>query len=192
MNKNKKPLFSFRKSSQDFSDTPCTDRREFLAKSGKLALGASAIVVGGGLFSPNSFAAKKIGADANATLLKLARDIYPHDTLEDKYYVQVMSPMADAAEKDAELFKLLAEGVTLLDKTSVDKYGVPYSQIKTEQERVIVLKMLEPTPFFQKIKGALMMGIYNNPEIWPRFGYGGSAWEKGGYINRGYDAVDWL
>mgnify|MGYP000244667140 CR=1 FL=1 len=188
MNKNKKTLLS----SFGKSDNHCSDRRNFLAKSGKLALGASAVVVGGGLFSPNSFAAQKIGNDANTTLLKLARDIYPHDTLEDKYYVQVMSPMADAAEKDAELFKLLAEGVTLLDKTSVEKYGVAFTQIKSEQERVVVLKMLEPTPFFQKIKGALMMGIYNNPEIWPLFGFGGSAWEKGGYINRGYDAIDWL
>ncbi|MDO6592229.1 gluconate 2-dehydrogenase subunit 3 family protein [Neptuniibacter sp. 1_MG-2023] len=192
MNKNKKSLFSFRKSDQDVSDTPCSDRREFLSKSGKLALGASAVIVGGGLFSPNSFAAKKIGADANETLLKLARDIYPHDTLEDKYYVQVMSPMAESAEKDPELFKLLADGVKLLDNTSVEKYAVSFTQIETEQERVAVLKILEPTPFFQKIKGALMMGIYNNPEIWPLFGFGGSAWEKGGYINRGYDAVDWL
>ncbi|MAY42794.1 MULTISPECIES: gluconate 2-dehydrogenase subunit 3 family protein [unclassified Neptuniibacter] len=192
MNKNKKSLFSFGKSVNSNADEPCVNRREFLSKTGKIALGASAVVIGGGLFSPESFAAKKIGIHGNATLLKMARDIYPHDTLENKYYVKVMSPMSEAAEKDSDLFKLLAEGVESLDTISVEKFDLKYVDIKSESDRVVVLKSLEASPFFQKIKGALMMGIYNNPELWPRFGFGGSAWEKGGYINRGYDKNDWI
>ena len=168
------------------------NRRKFLSSAGAVALGASAVVISGGLFSLDSFAAQTIGADANITLLKCARDIYPHDTLEDKYYTQVMSPMASAAEKDSALMTLLSDGVKSLDDTSMALFNVKYTKIKTEADRTVVLKKLEATPFFQKLKGALMMGIYNNEELWPRFGFGGSAWEKGGYINRGYDKIDWI
>jgi hypothetical protein len=168
------------------------DRRKFLSNAGAVALGTSAVVISGGLFSLDSVAAEKIGANANVTLLKLARDIYPHDTLEDKYYTQVMSPMALEAENNNDLMKLLSEGVNDLDKTSIALFNKNYTKIKNESDRVIVLKELESSAFFQKIKGALMMGIYNNEELWPRFGFGGSAWEKGGYINRGYDKNDWI
>lgn len=168
------------------------DRRKFLSNAGAVALGTSAVVISGGLFSLDSVAAEKIGANANVTLLKLARDIYPHDTLEDKYYTQVMSPMALEAENNNDLMKLLSEGVNDLDKTSIVLFNKNYTKIKNESDRVIVLKKLESSAFFQKIKGALMMGIYNNEELWPRFGFGGSAWEKGGYINRGYDKNDWI
>lgn len=188
MSKNKKSLFSPR----DVFGEPCASRRGFLSNAGKLALGTSAVMISGGLFPSNSFAAEKIGKDANVTLLKMARDVYPHDTLEDKYYVKVMSPMAKAAEKDSDLFTLLADGVKSLNKISVEKFSVQFIDIKTEKQRHTVLKALESTPFFQKIKGDLMMGIYNNPDLWPRFGFGGSAWEKGGYINRGYNDINWL
>ncbi|MFW1677057.1 Twin-arginine translocation pathway signal [Pontibacter sp. JAM-7] len=171
---------------------PMMNRRRFLSTTGVMAVGASAALLGGGLFAPDSFAAQQIGKDANATLLKMARDIYPHDTLENKYYSQVMDPMAKGAESDPELLKLLSEGVAQLDKVAMDKFGKKYAAIAKETDRVAVLKTIESSPFFQKIKGALMMGIYNNPELWPRFGYGGSAWEKGGYINRGYNDIDWL
>ena len=34
--------------------------------------------------------------------------------------------------------------------------------------------------------------LYNNPEVWPKFGYEGSSAEHGGYINRGFSDIDWL
>jgi hypothetical protein len=27
--------------------------------------------------------------------------------------------------------------------------------------------------------------------VWPKFGYEGSSWENGGYINRGFNDVNW-
>ena len=35
-------------------------------------------------------------------------------------------------------------------------------------------------------------GIYGNPEVWPLFGYEGPSADKGGYIDRGFDDIDWL
>ena len=37
-----------------------------------------------------------------------------------------------------------------------------------------------------------MFGLYDNKTLFPLFGYEGSSWEKGGYVNRGFDDIDWL
>ncbi|MBY4675021.1 gluconate 2-dehydrogenase subunit 3 family protein [Marinobacterium arenosum] len=169
---------------------PNPSRRRFLARSGAAAVCAGALSAG--LLSATAWAAKAVGEQASATLLRMARDIYPHDTLEDKYYSQVLTPLAKKAEQDAALQTLLKEGVAELDKRSHQRFGKPYLEVAVESDRVQILRAIEDGAFFQRLKGDLMMGIYNNPELWPRFGYGGSAWQHGGYINRGYDQIDWV
>lgn len=167
-------------------------RRGFLAGSGATLVGGAAIFSCTGLFAADSKAAQKIGEESNKTLLRMARDVFPHDDLEDKYYQQVMAPLAKRAETDPKLMELLTVGVEALNQESRARYGTAYLRVETEEERVVVLKAIESSAFFQRIKGDLMMGIYNNPEIWAKFGYGGSSWEHGGYINRGYDDIDWI
>ncbi|MCK2150606.1 gluconate 2-dehydrogenase subunit 3 family protein [Marinobacter alexandrii] len=167
-------------------------RRGFIAGSGATLVGGAAILSSAGLFAADSKAAQKIGEESNRTLLRMARDVFPHDDLEDKYYQQVMVPLAKRAETDPKLMELLTVGVAALDQESNARYGTTYLNVETEEERVVVLKAIESSVFFQKIKGDLMMGIYNNPEIWEKFGFGGSSWEHGGYINRGFDDIDWV
>jgi hypothetical protein len=55
-----------------------------------------------------------------------------------------------------------------------------------------VLKQIESTPFFQAIRGGLVVGLYNQKEVWPIFGYEGESYSKGGYIARGFDDIEWL
>jgi hypothetical protein len=38
----------------------------------------------------------------------------------------------------------------------------------------------------------MMLTLYNNPDVWPKFGYEGASADKGGYINRGFNDIDWL
>ncbi len=47
-------------------------------------------------------------------------------------------------------------------------------------------------PFFQKVRSSLITGLYNNKELWPFFGYEGESASKGGYINRGFNDLDWV
>ena len=48
------------------------------------------------------------------------------------------------------------------------------------------------TPFFQTVRSGLVTGLYNNKALWPLFGYEGSSWQKGGYVDRGFADIDWL
>ncbi len=55
-----------------------------------------------------------------------------------------------------------------------------------------LLKDIETGDFFQKVRGDLVSGLYNNPEVWKRFGYEGESYSEGGYLERGFNDIDWL
>ncbi|SIP97432.1 twin-arginine translocation signal domain-containing protein [Marinobacterium stanieri] len=169
---------------------PSLSRRRFLSFSGTAMVGLGAISAG--LLPAASWAASLVGEHASQTLLRMARDIYPHDSLDDKYYAQVLQPLARSARNDEQLKAMLTEGVDELDRRARAMKSRPYIELTEEADRVEILRAIEDRPFFQRLKGDLMMGLYNNPELWPTFGYGGSAWEKGGYLYRGYNQIDWL
>ncbi|MDD1792236.1 hypothetical protein L4D06_21845 [Enterovibrio makurazakiensis] len=186
---NKKPS----KKSEHLDNTAMS-RRKFITNSTAALASVSVLAmgVGGVLVSPSAWASTVIGNHASKTLMVMSRDIYPHDDLEDKYYTRLLLPLGESANTDADLKKLLIEGVAELDKRSNQAFNSNYINIDNEKDRVTVLRNYENSAFFQKIKGILMMGLYNSPDLWPWFGYGGSAWEHGGYINRGYADIDWI
>jgi hypothetical protein len=130
-----------------------------------------------------------VSADAFATLVKMARDIYPHDQLADGYYAKVMQGIDAAAKDDAAAKTMLEEGVAALNTAAA---GGSYAGLANEADRVVILKSMEASPFFQKIRGSLVTGLYNNPEVWPIFGYEGESAGKGGYVDRGFNDINWL
>lgn len=171
------------------------NRRGFLKGSGLASIGIAVLGAGTLLTSSTEAFAQSfttLGPDAGKMLLVMARDIFPHDKLAEKYYMHAIAPYDAAAMKDPALKKLLTDGITLLNAASQKLAGKNYTDIPRELDRVAVLESIESTPFFQKIKGDLVTGLYNNKEVFALFGYEGSSWEKGGYINRGFNDIDWL
>ncbi|AAZ25461.1 MULTISPECIES: transcriptional initiation protein Tat [Colwellia] len=120
------------------------------------------------------------------TMLKLAKDIYPHEMLENKYYQKIVDDLAKQEKK------LIGEGIAMLDQLSIEKLGQPFLNVGYEPDRIRVLRSIEDNPFFIKVRTALMFGIYDNKDLFHLFGYQGSSWEKGGYIDRGLNELDWL
>ena len=55
-----------------------------------------------------------------------------------------------------------------------------------------LLRAIEDGGFFQTIRGGLVVGLYNQKDVWPVFGYEGSSAEHGGYLERGFDDIAWL
>ena len=126
------------------------------------------------------------------TLVKVARDIYPHDFLADSYYITAIRPWDGKAAKDPAVKAMINDGVSRLDQDAQDRHKVPYAEVPWEVDRVVLLQRIEQTDFFNKIRGDLIVSIYNQKEVWPKFGYEGSSAEHGGYIKRGFADVDWL
>lgn len=171
-------------------------RRDFL-KQGSGVIGL-AVVPGSTLVATavptSAYAAgfANLGGSVGRTLMRMARDIYPHDKLDDKYYATVVGPYDEKATKDAAFHALISNGVAMLDQAAIKRFGKSYADLSSEGDRVHLLYGIEQTPFFQKVRGDLLYGIYNNKEVWPIFGYEGSSWEKGGYIKRGFNDIKWL
>jgi hypothetical protein len=173
---------------------PQLNRRGFMRGSGLAAIGVS-VVPATLTMVPAEVYAKSfgtLGEGVGRTLIKMARDIFPHDKLPDRFYAEAVTPYDEKAAKDRALKALLADGVADLDTHARQQHGRPYLEVPTENERVALLKAIEPGAFFQKVKGDLVTGLYNNKALWPLFGYEGSSWEKGGYVNRGFNDIDWL
>lgn len=127
-------------------------------------------------------------------LARVARDIFPHDRIPDRFYVAAIRPYDEKAGTDSDLRALLEEGVAKLDAAATARFGVRggYVALNWEHDRVPLLEAIADTPFFQKLRSDLVVSFYNQPELWPRFGYEGPSWQKGGYIERGFNDIDWL
>ena len=172
--------------------TPKVSRRNFLRTGSITAVAAAVVPVAA--ISGKAWAAEPVAVSpaSFATLVKLARDIYPHDKIADQFYAKVMEGIDAGAKDDAAAKTLLEDGVAALNKAAADMKHPSYAEIPNEEDRVAILKTMETSPFFQKIRGSLVTGLYNNEELWPMFGYEGESASKGGYINRGFNDINWL
>lgn len=55
-----------------------------------------------------------LGADVGKTLIRIARDVFPHDRLGDKYHAAAAASYGGASAKDSRLKSMLTEGVAAL------------------------------------------------------------------------------
>ena len=122
-----------------------------------------------------------------ATLVQMARDIYPHDHVGDQYYVAAVKGY-DKAEAAVEI----EAGIAKLNDAAKAKGHGSYLAAGWERDRVDILRGMEADPFFQKIRGGLVTGLYNQKDVWPLFGYEGESFSQGGYIDRGFDDINWI
>lgn len=167
-------------------------RRQFF----KIASAGTVATASGGLpmmFLPNAvLAAEVLGADIFKALTKVARDIFPHDRFEDTLYANAVGVYGEQAKADAKLKKLLTDGVNKLNADANSKFKKPYVQVEKEADRLIILKAMEKSEFFGKLRGDLVVSLYNQPAVWAKLGYQGSSADKGGYINRGFNDQTWM
>ena len=130
--------------------------------------------------------------DAAATLVAMARDIYPHDRIPDLYYATAIEIIDRQLIAAGDTSGLLEKGVASLDAAAKHQFDRRYVDIVEEGDRVKVLGAIEGTPFFAKIRAGMVTGFYNQKEVWTLLGYEGSSFEHGGYLERGFNDLDWL
>lgn len=128
--------------------------------------------------------------EAALILAGVARAMYPHDRLPDLHYQRVVAALDVKAAADGRVATVLAEGIGFLATTT----GRPPAEFARlpESEQVKALTRLEQTPFFQAVAAEVIVNLYSQPDVWPYFGYEGPSNDKGGYLHRGFDDIDWL
>jgi hypothetical protein len=128
------------------------DRRQFLA-----GVGTALIISGAALIHPGEawgLEVKNLKPETMRTLIKMARDIYPHDRLADRFYAIAMRGYDEKAGSDAATRVLLETGVSTLDELARKKHGVAYANVGWEAERVALLRQIENDKFFQTVRVA--------------------------------------
>lgn len=164
-------------------------RRELLSRS--TAAGASFVVGAGFVAGHDAAWATELTAmqpDTFATLVQMARDIYPHDHVADRFYVAAVK----GYDADNDTGRMVSEGIAALDMAAKGAGYGRYLDIGWEADRVAVLRGMQDSAFFQQIRGGLITGLYNQKEVWPLFGYEGESFSKGGYLENGFDDIDWV
>lgn len=163
-------------------------RRQLLSRG--MAAGALSITGAGFIAAPTAAWAVEVTVitpDQMATLLQMARDIYPHDQVPDLHYA-----VAVKGYDSEDMKAMVAEGVGALDAAAKAAGFESYVAAGWEEDRVKLLQGIEMTPFFQTVRSGLVTGLYNQKEVWPIFGYQGESFSQGGYIERGFNDIDWL
>lgn len=164
-------------------------RRELLKGSGIL-VGTLAVGSPLALLAPSQAWAvelKTLSQTEGETLLRMGRVLFPHAKLPDAVYALLAKDLdADAAGNPA-LRQQLQNGLKALDHLAGGSF------LKADAERRLqAVKAMEGQAFFNTVRGKCVVSLYDNEMAYAVFGYPGSAWEKGGYIMRGFQDLKWL
>jgi hypothetical protein len=120
-----------------------------------------------------------------ATIIVVARTMYPHDALPDGVYARVGEKLAEAGREDPEAARTIEDGVSGVNR------GRPFAEL-SDDEQLERLKGIEGSEFFELVRSTAVTEIYSDERTWQLLGYEGPSFDKGGYLNRGFNDLDWL
>jgi hypothetical protein len=121
------------------------------------------------------------------TLRQLAFRLFPHDGLPAAPYEEIATALVSRAATDTMLAEMLEAGVAKLDAGS----PTPWLE-RAEAEQLAVIRRLQGGGFFRTMRTTTIEHLYRDKAVWKLVGYEGSSVEYGGYVDRGFDDIDWL
>jgi hypothetical protein len=164
-------------------------RREFLKGSGILMGSIAATSVLAALAPSPAWAVelKTLTTEEGQALMKMGRTLFPHKKLPDAVYALLAKDLDAGAAADPKKAQMLRDGIKSLNEQA----GGSFARA-SEARRLEIVKSIEGSPFFATVRGQCVTSLYDNDMAFAVFGYPGSAWEKGGYITRGFQDLKWL
>ncbi|QIB35360.1 hypothetical protein [Ancylobacter pratisalsi] len=121
------------------------------------------------------------------TLVAVVRTLYPHEGLPERVYRRTVFQFDTMAAKAPGAAQTFAELIDLLDGAT----SLPFIEL-TESYRVRALKGIEESTAFRLVQRSAVRFLYDDIEVWQAFGYEGASVQLGGYVNRGFNDLDWL
>lgn len=134
-----------------------------------------------------SLNAMEMTDEAKQTLIRVLRVAFPHADFPDGPYVRTAEKILIAADEETWFRVALIQGLLSLDQLSDGNFcGLD------DDSALKVLRRVESTEFFGFVRRTAVLNLYDDVEVWETLGYEGPSFDKGGYINRGFDDLDWL
>jgi hypothetical protein len=153
-------------------------RRRFLVA----AITLSGAAIGSSFLRASSGWAQSGGAP-DASMIRLARLMFPHDGVADKVFAEILDDALAATAADGSFAATLDAAADALPADFM---------ASDEQRQLSALKAIQDEAFFGGIFTAVRLRLYNHPAAWAVMNYEGPSWQKGGYLSRGAGEIDWL
>ncbi|MDX1403448.1 MAG: hypothetical protein R3192_02870 [Woeseiaceae bacterium] len=160
-------------------------RRRFLVAA-MTATGLASAGIGGTMLATPFSWVRAAEGDAEQ-LARIARLLFPHDKLTDAVYVEVIDSVITSAAGDASLASMLDQATTALN-SFVQGNWLDAGELR----QIAAMQSIQDETFFAAILDNVRFRFYNHAKVWQHIGYPGSSVEFGGYIDRGFDDIDWL
>ena len=128
-----------------------------------------------------------LSAQDRQTLVNVVYAAFPHSTFPRGPYERAADGVIAAAGTDPRFLAQLLQGLTDLDA----QREVPFSELDAETAGA-VLRGADGSPFLTGIVDSAIVTLYSDPEVWDLLGSEGPSYDKGGYVDRGFDDLDWL
>ena len=133
--------------------------------------------------SPTDVGGRGLTGRQVKVLLRLLRVAYPHPSFPDAPYERTAKTIEDAGRTD----DTLVDGLDDLDARA----DGDFCALDDERATAVVTEVAD-TPFFSMVHSTTVVALYDDHEVWDLLGYEGSSYDKGGYLHRGFDDLDWL
>jgi len=162
-----------------------TSRRRFLvaaiAYSGLISTG-----MGAALLRASTAWAKSANGNADE-LTRLAQLLFPHDGIADAVYAEVIDSILSDSANDSSMTDMLSQAVSALNAAQNGDWFEA-----GEKDQIAAMQAVEHEAFFAAILGNVQARFYNHSKVWEHIKYPGSSVQFGGYVDRGFDDIDWL
>lgn len=121
------------------------------------------------------------------TLVRVIQVMFPHESFPRGPYERTADEVMAAADGNPRLLAQLKQALSDLDRLR----DLPYAELSYDTA-LTVLRGVQDTPFFAAVLEVAVVKFYDDHEVWDLLGYEGASFDKGGYLNRGFNDLDWL
>ncbi len=132
-----------------------------------------------------------IGDDTRRSLVRLLRVAYPHPDFPDGPYERTADAVVEQVEEDLWHRMVLTQGLGSLDAAAAKQGAASFADLDDDAALALLREMAD-AEFFVFVRGTAVVTLYDDHETWKLLGYEGSSFEHGGYLERGFDDLDWL
>lgn len=128
-----------------------------------------------------------IDEGVRATMVRMARLLFPHDALSDDVYLEILDAALSQAASSNEVKVHLDAAAKALAQHS----DLPWHTLD-EAAQLEAMRGIETEPFFAAITNHVRLGVYSGAAFWKHINYPGPSKGFGGYLYRGAGEIDWL
>ncbi len=137
--------------------------------------------------SVNGSNSNSASLQVRAMFAELAYLLLPLQPADSEIYQIVAEHLMRQMVARPATHKLLSNGLDQLNQSA--ERG--WLSVSRAERKVVMVRFIE-LPYIAIVRWVTHEQVLRNRHVWAQVGYQGSAIEKGGYLKRGFNDIDWL